>query len=198
MTVIRLVGGTDVTGPVDPPERDMTGLVVLLARRYRAEGMEHAMAAATAVAARGVTGLDRQSFARRFHLADADLNACEEGHVPFDGLPAALGALVSGCAGVDLLHLADFDSKDPGVDSGVTDRQPTSAPHYDQQPLALCWLSDELTARRGLRSNRRVEGRRDRWMAARHEHGQTRSMDVSSHRGFPAWGGIPGRCGQRR
>lgn len=163
MTVIRLVGGTDVTGPVDPPERDMTGLVVLLARRYRAEGMEHAMAAATAVAARGVTGLDRQSFARRFHLADADLNACEEGHVPFDGLPAALGALVSGCAGVDLLHLADFDSKDPGVDSGVTDRQPTSAPHYGQQPLALCWLSDELTARRGLRSNRRVEGRRDRW-----------------------------------
>jgi len=182
MTAIRLVGGTDVTGPADRLERDMTGLVVLLARRYRAEGMEHSVAAATAVAARGVAGLDRRSFARRFDLTDADLDACEAGRVPFGDLPATLGALVMGSRRVDLLQLADCDLTGLGVDSGATDRQPSPAPRYDQQPLALWWRSDELAARRGLRSNRRVDRRRDRWRAELEALPAPPDLDVSRAR----------------
>jgi hypothetical protein len=114
MSHLHLVPGADggrepsaVTRPVD-----MTGMVVRLADRYRSEGHGHPIAAATAVTARGLTGLDRPAFAERFGLTEAQVVDCESGRVAFDDLPAEVDALIERSGRVDLLHLTDLEQGD--------------------------------------------------------------------------------------
>lgn len=104
--------GGDAASPAPPTAMDMTGLVVGLADRYRADGRPHPVAAATAVSARGLTGLDRTAFAARFGLTVAEVDACESGRVAFGDLPPGVGAVVEESGRVDLLHLAGLDDVD--------------------------------------------------------------------------------------
>ena len=88
---------------------EMTQMVLGLARRYRDAGMAHPVAAATTVAARGATGMERRSFAEGHGIDEDLLEECEAGRVPFAALPEVVGALVEGSGRVCLLQLADLD-----------------------------------------------------------------------------------------
>ncbi len=95
-------------GPPGMP-MEMTHAVLGLATRYREAGLVHPVAAATAVAARGVIGTDRAAFAEQHGLDEELVEDCEAGRVPFAALPDAVGALVEGSGYVCLLQLADLD-----------------------------------------------------------------------------------------
>ncbi len=116
MSHLRLIaeaGDVRAASPAPAPAAvDMTALVVRLADRYRSDGHEHPVAAATAVSARGLAGLDRSAFAQRFGLTEAQLDACESGRVALDDLPEPVGTLVERSGRIDLLHLADLERGD--------------------------------------------------------------------------------------
>ena len=91
------------------PEADLTLLCLRLAEGFRLEGYEHPVAAAVAVAARGITGLGQTEFAERFGRSEVDVEATETGAVAFVELPAEVGDILEASQRFDLLQLADLD-----------------------------------------------------------------------------------------
>ena len=88
---------------------DLTGLCEKVAERLRREGFEHSVAAAAALAARGLSGLGPADFAHSIGLATSEVIAAEMGQVSFGDLPAPLGDILEAHPGVDLLALADLE-----------------------------------------------------------------------------------------
>ena len=88
---------------------DLTGLCEKVAERLRQQGSEHPVAAAAALAARGLSGLDPDDFADQVGLPAADIVSAESGQTPFGDLPAPIGARLEAHPGIDLLALADLD-----------------------------------------------------------------------------------------
>ena len=91
------------------PESDLTLLCLRLAEGFRLEGYEHPVAAAVAVAARGISGLGQTEFAERFGRSEVDVEATETGAVAFVELPAEVGNILEASQRFDLLQLADLD-----------------------------------------------------------------------------------------
>ncbi|MDG2908034.1 MAG: hypothetical protein P6D49_07005 [Acidimicrobiales bacterium] len=91
------------------PESDLTLLCLRLAEGFRPEGYQHPVAAAVAVAARGITGLGQTEFAERFGRSEVDVEAAETGAVAFVELPAEVGDILEASQRFDLLQLADLD-----------------------------------------------------------------------------------------
>ena len=91
------------------PESDLTLLCLRLAEGFRLDEYEHPVAAAVAVAARGITGLGQMKFAERFGRSEADVDAAETGAVAFIDLSAEVGDLLEASQRFDLLQLADLD-----------------------------------------------------------------------------------------
>jgi hypothetical protein len=85
---------------------DVTRLVERLAHRLAASGARHPVAAAVAIACRGNTARDLDSFASWVGLPHPLLMACEAGEVAFADLP---DAVLTHHEGLDLLALADLD-----------------------------------------------------------------------------------------
>ena len=81
------------------PESDLTLLCLRLAEGFRPDEYEHPVAAAVAVAARGITGLGQMKFAERFGRSEADVDAAETGAVAFIALSAEVGALLEASLG---------------------------------------------------------------------------------------------------
>ncbi len=88
---------------------DLTGLCEKVAERLRQHGSTHPVAAAAALAARGLSGLDQPRFAHLTGLPASTIASAEAGEIPFGDLPAALGDLLEAHSGIDLLALADLD-----------------------------------------------------------------------------------------
>ena len=86
---------------------DVTRLVERLADRLARSGASHPVAAAVAMACRGNTGRDLDSFARWVGVSRSQVAACEAGDVAFGDLP---DEVVAHHAGLDLLALADLDA----------------------------------------------------------------------------------------
>ena len=108
-----MVGGMRAVGSVEDarrePESDLTLLCLRLAEGFRPDEYEHPVAAAVAVAARGITGLGQMKFAERFGRSEADVDAAETGAVAFIDLSAEVGDLLEASQRFDLLQLAALD-----------------------------------------------------------------------------------------
>ncbi len=89
---------------------DPTVVIERMARRLRADGAEHPVAAAVSVAARGHACLGLHEFADAVELPAELVRSAELGSVAFGELPAAIGAQV-GETGADLLALADLEAE---------------------------------------------------------------------------------------
>lgn len=100
-----------------PPMPDLTRLCERVAADLRREGVAHPVAAAVALAARGVAGLERDAWAARLGLDVEVVAACEEGRVAFGDLPAPIGAAAHD-AGVDLVVLAALARRWAGGSGG--------------------------------------------------------------------------------
>ena len=78
-----MVGGMRAVGSVEDdrrePESDLTLLCLRLAEGFRLDEYEHPVAAAVAVAARGITGLGQMKFAERFGSSEADVTRVCDG-----------------------------------------------------------------------------------------------------------------------
>jgi hypothetical protein len=85
---------------------DVTRLLERLADRLARAGAGHPVAAAVAMACRGDTGRDIDSFAAWAGLPRAVVAACEAGEVEFGDLP---DEIVEHHGGIDLLAMADLD-----------------------------------------------------------------------------------------
>lgn len=90
-----------------PPMSDLTRLCERVAADLRAAGVAHPVAAAVALAARGVAGVERERWAARLGLELVEVVAAETGEVPFGELDPAIGAAAHE-AGLDLVVLADL------------------------------------------------------------------------------------------
>jgi len=88
---------------------DATVVIERMARRLRAGGAQHPVAAAVSAAARGHACLPLHEFADAVELPAETLRSAELGSVAFGELPAAIGAQV-GETGADLLALADLEA----------------------------------------------------------------------------------------
>lgn len=87
----------DASGPTVTGERyrtDVTSLTERIAIRMAGEGAEHAVAAAVAIAVRGMSRLEPREYADTLGIAPADLRALEAGTVPLADLPASLWRLI--------------------------------------------------------------------------------------------------------
>ena len=90
---------------LDPPV-----VIERMARRLRAGGTAHPVAAAVSVAARGHARLSLHEFADAVEVPTEIVRSAELGSIAFGELPAAIGAQV-GETGADLLALADLESE---------------------------------------------------------------------------------------
>jgi len=68
-------------------QRDLTFLQRRLVDRYHAQGMSYPEVAAFAVAVRGRTSFDQNTFAQRHRLEPGVVEAAESGQLPFERLP---------------------------------------------------------------------------------------------------------------
>ena len=91
--------------PIDP-----TVVIERMARRLRADGAAHPVAAAVSVAARGHACLALHEFADEVELSPEIVRSAELGSVAFGELPAAIGAQ-AGETGADMLALADLEAE---------------------------------------------------------------------------------------
>ena len=89
---------------------DPTLVIERMARRLRAEGAVHPVAAAVAVAARGHARMAVEVFAGAVELPVEAVRSAEVGSVPFGSLPGAIG-VQAGATGADLLALADLEAE---------------------------------------------------------------------------------------
>ena len=55
-------------------------LIERLTARYRTEGFQYPSVAATAVACRGLIGLERNAFAKHLGISESEIEAFESGH----------------------------------------------------------------------------------------------------------------------
>jgi hypothetical protein len=88
---------------------DATVVIERMARRLRAGGAQHPVAAAVSVAARGHACLPLHEFAAAVELTAETVRSAELGSLAFGELPEAIGAQV-GETGADLLALADLEA----------------------------------------------------------------------------------------
>lgn len=88
---------------------DPTVVIERMARRLRASGAAHPVAAAVSVAARGHTRMPVEEFAVAAELPAEFVRAAERGVVAFGELPPAIGIQV-GDTGADILALADLEA----------------------------------------------------------------------------------------
>lgn len=121
---------------------DLTRLCLLLAERYRAADMPHPVAAAAAVTARGLTGLDPAAFSRRHSLHPSEVVAGEAGEVAFGDLSASLGTILEASGQVCLLQLADQDlgyrtGREDDRDRVDASRRAAYSWAFDQQALPV-------------------------------------------------------------
>ena len=105
---MRLAPGTDVAAAGEP-RGDLTLLCLRLAEELHSDGVEHPVAAALAVAARGVSGLEPAAFARYLGWDEATVRATESGLVGFADLPPEVGDLLASTGRIDLLQVADLE-----------------------------------------------------------------------------------------
>lgn len=105
---MRLVPGTDVAAAGEP-RGDLTLLCLRLAEELHSDGAEHPVAAALAVAARGVSGLEPAAFARHLGWDEATVRATESGLVGFADLPPEVGDLLASTGRIDFLQVADLE-----------------------------------------------------------------------------------------
>jgi hypothetical protein len=91
------------------PAADLTFLCLMMAEDFLVREYRHPVAAALALAARGVTGLERPAFAERFDRTEDEVAATEGGSVAFTDLPVEVGDLLESSQKYDLLQLADLD-----------------------------------------------------------------------------------------
>ena len=92
----------------DRYKTNVTTLTERIAIRLAADGAEHPVAAAVAIALRGIGRQERNQFADSLAIAPADLHALEAGTVPLAALPKALWALVHE-HDLDPVQLVDLD-----------------------------------------------------------------------------------------
>jgi len=88
---------------------DPTVVIERMARRLRAEGAEHPVAAALAVAARGHARLTAHEYAASVGLPVDLIDSAETGGIAFSDLPMVVGEQ-TGAIGADLLSLADLEA----------------------------------------------------------------------------------------
>lgn len=84
-------------------------LCIRAAEDFDGRGCAHPVAAAAALVARGVAGLDRVAFAERFGRSESEVEATEAGAVAFGDLPDEVGNLLEASGRLDLLQIADLD-----------------------------------------------------------------------------------------
>ena len=88
---------------------DLTGLCEKVAERLARQGLEHPVAAAAALTARGLSGLNQPDFAHQVGLTTAEVIAAETGETSFGDLPPPIGDILEAHPDIDLLALADLD-----------------------------------------------------------------------------------------
>jgi len=91
-------------------QTDVTTLTERIAVQLAAEGLQHPVAAAVAIALRGASGLAPVGFAAEVGLTEAELQNIEAGQVSLPDLPASLGARMLN-ARLEPLSLADLDQR---------------------------------------------------------------------------------------
>ncbi|GJM36789.1 MAG: hypothetical protein DHS20C19_01560 [Acidimicrobiales bacterium] len=89
---------------------DPTRTIERMASRLRSEGVEHPVAGAVALAARGHARMAPEAFADVAVLPIEVVQSAEAGSVAFGALPVAIG-LYAGATGADLMVLADLEAE---------------------------------------------------------------------------------------
>jgi hypothetical protein len=88
---------------------DPTVVIERMAGRLRADGAQHPVAAALAIAARGHARLAPEEYAASVDLPIGLVDSAETGDVAFSDLPSTVGEQ-AGAMGIDLLALVDLEA----------------------------------------------------------------------------------------
>ena len=108
--------------PTETLTFDLTGLCEKVAQRLERQQFKHPVAAAAALAARGLSGLSQTEFAHERGLLTSEVTEAESGEIAFGELPAPIGDLLEAHPGIDLLALADLDCHGNAVPEGWKDK----------------------------------------------------------------------------
>jgi hypothetical protein len=109
--------------PTETLPFDLTGLCEKVAQRLERQQFRHPVAAAAALAARGLSGLSQADFAYESGLLASEVTQAETGETAFGELPAPIGDVLEAHPGIDLLALADLDCHGNAVHQGWKDKE---------------------------------------------------------------------------